>query len=223
MKRARRISAASVLAIALVLSVTACTRTPGTDADPVTSAPTCSQLLTTAVDHARSESGDIDAVMQALMDNCSNEYEIATEYLSNARDSEFGIESCEELLDYGIRAEAVRLLERDGWCSYGVSDPVAPAPEWPEGGLGWDNARAYAGTVQRVCGPLMSMRQTEDGTFVNLGRDYPSPDRFTVIFWDFYLDPIPADATICGNGEIYLYEGVAQMEMWDPAGLEIWR
>lgn len=36
------------------------------------------------------------------------------------------------------------------------------------------------------------------------------------------LQPITADATICGSGEIYLYEGVvAQMEMWDPGVLEI--
>lgn len=212
-----------MLTFAVALSGTACSRNLGSNASSVSSAPTCSQLLTAAVNYAQSESGDINAVMQALMDDCSSEYEIATDYLSNARDSEFSIESCEELLDYDIRPESVRLLERDGWCSYGETESVAVAPEWPEGGLGWDNARSYAGTVQRVCGPLMSMRQTEDGTFVNLGRDYPSPDRFTVIFWDYYLDPIPADATICGNGEIYLYDGVAQMEMWDPSALEIWR
>lgn len=101
--------------------------------------------------------------------------------------------------------------------------PPAPDP-YPEGGMGWDVARQYAGTVQRVCGPLMSIRETGDGTFVNVGRDYPSADRFTFIFWDIYLEPIPPDAMICGTGEIYLYEGiVAQMEMWDPTELEIWR
>lgn len=90
--------------------------------------------------------------------------------------------------------------------------------------MGWDVAHQYAGTVQRVCGPLMSVRETGDGTFVNVGRDYPSADRFTFIFWDIYLQPIPSGSVICGTGEIYLYEGVvAQMEMWDPAALEIWR
>lgn len=90
--------------------------------------------------------------------------------------------------------------------------------------MGWDVARQYAGTVQRVCGPLMSVRETSDGTFINVGRDYPSADRFTFIFWDMYLEPIPSDAVVCGTGEIYLYEGVvAQIEMWDPSALEIWR
>jgi len=103
------------------------------------------------------------------------------------------------------------------------ADPPATDP-YPEGGMGWDVARQYAGTVQRVCGPLMSVRETADGTFVNVGRDYPSADRFTFIFWDTYLQPIPSDAMVCGTGEIYLYEGVvAQIEMWDPAALEIWR
>ncbi|MGA1827541.1 hypothetical protein [Microbacterium sp.] len=69
----------------------------------------------------------------------------------------------------------------------------------------------------------MSARQTDDGTFVNVGQDYPSADRFTFIFWDLSLDPIDAGATLCGSGEIYLYDGVAQMEMGDPGALEIWR
>ena len=65
--------------------------------------------------------------------------------------------------------------------------------------------------------------ETDDGTFVNVGQDYPSASRFTFIFWDTYLEPIDPGATICGSGGIYLYEGVAQIEMWDTAALEIWR
>ncbi|MGV9195292.1 hypothetical protein ACQ143_13180 [Microbacterium sp. MC2] len=185
--------------------------------------PSCSQLLSAAISYERSGTGDVDSVMQALSDACSNEYDIAVDYLSNAIDSEFKIDSCEELLGYNMREESVALLEEDGYCTFGVTELPA-AEEWPDGGLGWDRARENAGTVQRVCGPLMSVRETADGTFVNVGRDYPSADRFTFIFWDVSLQPIEADATICGSGEIYLYEGVvAQMEMWDPGALEIWR
>ena len=72
---------------------------------------------------------------------------------------------------------------------YGAAE-TAVGSEWPDGGLGWDRAREHAGTVQRVCGPLMSVRDTDDGTFVNVGRDYPAADRFTFIFWDIYLEPI---------------------------------
>ena len=218
MKAPLRITVASLLALAVVASATACTRASGS----ASSAPSCSQLLTAAVGYERSGSGDIDSTMQALSDNCSDEYEIAADYLSNATDSEFRIDSCVQLLDYGVRAEAVTLLEEDGLCTFGESEPPAD-PEWPEGGLGWDTAREHAGTVQRVCGPLMSARETADGTFVNVGRDYPSADRFTFIFWDVSLVPIEPGATVCGSGEIYLYDGVTQMEMWDPGALEIWR
>jgi len=201
--------------------MTACTRTSSASSNYP--APSCSQLLTSAIAHERQGTGDINATMQALTDNCSDEYEIAVDYLANSNDSEFSIDSCDELLGYGVRAESVALLEEDGRCTFGDSEAVTGGQEWPEGGLGWDRAREYAGTVQRVCGPLMSARETVDGTFVNVGRDYPSADRFTFIFWDTYLEPISSGATICGSGEIYLYNGVAQMAMQNPSSLEIWR
>lgn len=215
-----RIAVAPPIAMTLVALLTACTSVSGSGSANV--APSCSQLLTAAVQYERSGAGDTNAIMQTLSDDCSDEYEIAVDYVSNATDSAFAIDSCDELLGYGVRAESVALLEQDGRCSFGLSEaPVDPG--WPEGGLGWDTARKHAGTVQRVCGPLMSARQTEDGTFVNVGQDYPSADRFTFIFWDLYLDPIDPGATLCGSGQIYLYDGVAQMEMSDPGALEIWR
>ncbi|WP_265160501.1 hypothetical protein [Homoserinimonas sedimenticola] len=204
----------------LIASTTACTR--ASYADSAYSAPSCSQLLASAIAYERSGTGDIDSTLQALTDHCSNEYEIAVDYLSNSTDGAFRIDSCEELLNYRVRSEAVRLLEQDGQCSFGGTD-IAVGPEWPDGGLGWNSAREHSGTVQRVCGPLMSARETGDGTFLNIGQDYPSAGRFTIIFWDIYLQPIEHGVTLCGTGEIYLYEGVAQMEMWDPAALEIWQ
>ncbi|WP_409047086.1 hypothetical protein AB2L57_10875 [Microbacterium sp. HA-8] len=208
----------ALVAIATVVSTTACTSVSSSS----TQAASCSQLLAGAIAYERSGTGDIDSTMQTLSDSCSDEYEIAVDYLSNSADSAFSIDSCDELIGYGVREESVALLEQDGRCSFGQAEAAAD-PEWPDGGLGWDHAREHAGTVQRVCGPLMSVRDTDDGTFVNVGRDYPSADRFTFIFWDIYLEPIETGATVCGSGEIYLYEGVvAQMEMRDPGALEIW-
>lgn len=220
-----RIVGVAVMLVAAVATVAACTSRPYSSDPP---APSCSELLTAAISYEQSRVGDIDSILQTLTENCSDEYEIAVDYLAHARPSKFRDGSCEELIDFGMREEAVALLSRDGHCSYGSTGDgeavPAAADQWPEGGLGWDLSRDQAGTVQRVCGPLMSTRETNDGTFVNVGRDYPSADRFTFIFWDVYLDPIEAGATICGTGEIYLYDGVvAQMEMWDPGALEIWR
>lgn len=165
----------------------------------------------------------MDFILQALADDCSDEYDSATDYVSNATDGAFSIDSCDKLVEYGVREESVVLLEEDGRCSFGQAE-AAVGPEWPEGGLGWDRAREHGGTVQRVCGPLMSIRETDDGTFVNVGQDYPSADRFAFVFWDVFLDPIDPGVTVCGSGEIFLYDDVvAQMEMWDPKALEIWR
>ncbi|MBF0671786.1 MAG: hypothetical protein IR160_04285 [Salinibacterium sp.] len=215
------IATALVFAVALVAPLTACAHPPSSA--PGNSELNCSQLLTSAIAYERSGSGDIDSVLQALSDHCSNEYEIAVDFLANSTDSAFSIDSCEQLLEYGTRRESVTLLEQDGRCTFGGgAGGAVVGPEWPEGGLGWDAAGQYAGTIQRVCGPLISARETADGTFLNIGQDYPSPTRFTIIFWDLYLQPIQPGATLCGSGEIYLYNGVAQMEMRDPAALEIW-
>lgn len=215
-----RLTAATLAVLATCTTTTACT--PSSNS-AVRTAPACSELLSAAVSYERSGRGDIDSTLQALSDGCSDEYEIAVDYISNSGDGPFSIDSCEELIGYGVREESVALLEQDGGCSYGGTE-VAVGIDWPDGGVGWDDARDLAGTVQRVCGPLMSVRETADGTFVNIGRDYPDADRFTFIFWDIYMEGIEPDAIVCGTGEIYLYEGVvAQMELWDPTALEIWR
>lgn len=159
--------------------------------------------------------------MDTLSGECSDSYDIATDYLMHSTDNEYRIESCDELADYRVREEAIALLAQDGRCTYAPEAPAAD--EWPDGGLGWDDARDHVGTVQRVCGPLVSARETEDGTFLNLGRDYPSSDRFTIIFWNTYLEPITTPAILCGRGSVYLYEGVTQMEMTSPSDLEIWQ
>lgn len=221
-----RVAAALLVGVALAVSTTACAGATENSSNRDT--PTCSSLLDAVIQYERSGMGDIDSAIQSLSENCSDAYDIAVDYISAPTDAAYRIESCDELLDYGVRSEAVDLLAEDGTCTFEgatpLSAPPAPVePAWPEGGLGWNEARSHAGSVQRVCGPLMSVRDTEDGTFVNVGQDYPSIDRFTFVFWDIYLEPISPDAVICGTGEIYLYDGVAQLEMWDPTALEIWR
>ncbi len=224
--RATRTIVATLVAAATASLVSACSTGShfASSGSSAQTAPSCSQLLDAAIAHERyGTGGDIDRILQSLQDYCSVEYDIAVDYLVISAGHAGGSQPCSELLGFGLRPESVSLAEQDGVCSSAA--PAAPvAPAWPDGGLGWDEAGAYAGSVQRVCGPLMSVRETEYGTFVNVGRDYPSANRFTFIFWDIYLEPIAAGAIICGRGQISLYEGVvAQIEMWDPGALEIWR
>lgn len=177
---------------------------------------------------------------------CGTEMENYTRFVDARSTARLAGNDCTGLGER-IDAELLAQLESFGECDgepladgYEASDRPAPTPPvdvpapdtpvilekplWPGGpAIGWNEAAAHAGTTQRVCGPLRSVRATPDGTFVNVGKDYPSDDRFTFIFWDVELTSITPGSTICGRGSIYLYDGgVAQMEMRDPAALELW-
>ncbi|MCP2032187.1 hypothetical protein L1277_002286 [Okibacterium sp. HSC-33S16] len=93
----------------------------------------------------------------------------------------------------------------------------------PGGGIAWNDAAAYAGTTQRVCGPLAGTGNSSDDVFVNLGRDYPDPGRFQIVVWDVgALEPIRGGVTVCTAGVITLYNGVAQIELESPELIEIY-
>lgn len=108
-----------------------------------------------------------------------------------------------------------------------ISEPrtsETPAkPVWPGGdAISWNEAGAHVGTVQRVCGPLVSVRDDDHGVYLNIGHDYPNIRRFTVIFWNVaWIDPIDSGATICTTGDIINYEGVAQIHT-APENAEVW-
>lgn len=169
-----------------------------------------------------------------MASQCPDEFGVFIDFIGIRDMAELtGMDQCSDLRDFGIERDAIALAEARGLCIAGSSTSAEPAPivaepeqsnYWPEGGLGWNEARDYAGSYQRVCGPLKGVRGSEDGVFVNIGADYPSGDRFTFVIWgDWWLEPIDSDAVICAEGEIYLYGGVGQMEFRAPDALEIWQ
>ena len=91
----------------------------------------------------------------------------------------------------------------------------------------WDDAVSVVGESATVCGPLVSARydSSSRATFLNLGEDYPDPDRFTIVVWgsspqgSALLDDPPVGLETCGSGEVSLYQGVAQIEMSSTSGL----
>lgn len=119
--------------------------------------------------------------------------------------------------------------EPAGWSEPVLTDPPA-APEpvvqaetQPGGGISWDQAAANVGTSQRVCGPLVGSGYSYDDAFLNLGLDYPSQGRFQIVVWDIgELEPIAFGSTLCTSGVISSYEGVAQIELYDPSLIEIY-
>ena len=63
----------------------------------------------------------------------------------------------------------------------------------------------------------------EDDVFLNLGLDYPDPDRFQIVVWDVgVLEPIDLGATLCVKGKISLYHGVPQITLKDPSRIKIY-
>ena len=93
----------------------------------------------------------------------------------------------------------------------------------PGGGLAWNEAAAHVGEVQRVCGPLVTVRNSTDDVFLNVGRDYPSKSRFTIVLWDIGgIEPIASGVTVCTTGLITSYQGIAQIELRDASAVEIW-
>ncbi len=94
----------------------------------------------------------------------------------------------------------------------------SPTPDVCPGAVSWDQALNYVGQEITIIGPVMSTAWASESrgkpTFLNIGRAYPDPERFTVLLWidaRFRFDQPPeemyADQTICVTGVVEIYEG----------------
>ena len=176
-----------LLAALLPILMSACSTVGSSSGSPVSlddrPSMNCDELSAAVIERARSgdTAGFINQQIDQLSKNCPDEYNIAIDYMSTAAiASNWDIRPCDDLEADGLHPEAIRLLYADGLCT---SEPLIEAQFWPENGLGWNEAADYVGTYQRVCGPLMSVIATVDGIFFNIGKDYPSVERFTFIVW----------------------------------------
>jgi hypothetical protein len=90
-------------------------------------------------------------------------------------------------------------------------------------GLNWNEAKSWAGEFKVVCGPVVDTAYASGSsgkpTFLNIGRSYPDPERFTVVIWDGNRANFPRQPEnyylgkdICVDGLIELYKGGAQIE-----------
>lgn len=218
----RLISAIGAAAV-LVLGVAGCSRV-GYSNQVSASTLSCDQASASAIQHERLDAAGstIDRELQYLADNCPDAYEITIDYLSSrARVSPHEIQSCADWSNR-IRAEAVELLRVEGLCQDALLANGAP-PATIADGLSWDAAAEYVGTEQRVCGPITTIRTDDDDVFLNLGRDYPDPARFTIIIWDVgEVERLPAGTELCATGLVSSYDGVAQIELSDIGAVEVW-
>lgn len=119
----------------------------------------------------------------------------------------------------------------------GLWDPARaekPSGEKPAaaGVVDWSDAGDHVGqrvTVSgRVAGTHYASGSNGRPTFLNIGRDHPDPDRFTVVIWGdnrgrFSSAPesMYAGKTVRVTGEMSLYRGGAQIVVDDPGQIEV--
>lgn len=164
--------------------------------------------------------------MQFLMDNCPPEYDAVTGFIAaKIQIASSGFQPCEAWPSL-VGEAATALLRAEGMCEDGapaVSGGDIGANGQPGGGIPWSEAASYVGSTQRVCGPLRSQRPWQDSVFLNIGLDYPDPGRFAIVLWEVgSVEQLSPGVTICTEGLITSYEGVAQIELYDHTRVEIW-
>ena len=93
--------------------------------------------------------------------------------------------------------------------------------------INWNEADSYIDEFVTVCGPVVSayFATSTNGqpTFLNIGKEYPDPERFTALIWGRDLENFPFNPdeyyigkTICVQGFIEEYKGTLEVEVTDP-------
>ena len=104
--------------------------------------------------------------------------------------------------------------------------------ELPPGSVSWSEAKYYIGERTTVCGPVVDATWASGSngkpTFLNLGKPYPDPDRFTVVIWIQYRSNFAQapesyylGKTICVTGLLVPYDDIAEIEVKYPSEIEI--
>ena len=98
--------------------------------------------------------------------------------------------------------------------------------------ISWSDAGNFVNQSKTVCGPVVrtTFAQTTNGqpTFLDLGRTYPDPARFSVLIWGNQRANFPSapetlyrGKTICVTGKIVTYQGTLEMEVRTPSQIQI--
>ena len=96
--------------------------------------------------------------------------------------------------------------------------------------IDWENAAQYVGQRVTIRGPVVASHFAEAGdgqpTFLDIGRSYPDPARFTVVIWgrDRPNFPNPPDQAyrsrqVCVTGLVDTAMGSPGIEIRSPGGI----
>ncbi len=106
-----------------------------------------------------------------------------------------------------------------------------PATAPPASAISWDKAKYHIGERTTVYGAVVDTRWASGSkgkpTFLNVGKPYSDPDRFTVVIWIDYRANFPQapevyylGKTIYVTGLITEYNGIPQIEVTDPSQIQ---
>ena len=107
----------------------------------------------------------------------------------------------------------------------------APSTDCTANGIPWNEAKYHVGERTTVYGLVVDTHYaiTSSGqpTFLNLGKSYPDPSRFTVVIWGRNRTNFPSapesyyyGKDICVTGLITTYEGIPQIEVSNPSQIQ---
>ncbi|MBM3131011.1 MAG: hypothetical protein FJ009_20585 [Chloroflexi bacterium] len=110
--------------------------------------------------------------------------------------------------------------------------PIVASPDFGPDTVSWNDAKNFVGQTKTVCGNVMrtTFAESTNGqpTYLDLGRTYPDPSRFSVVIWGNQRAnfPTPPETlyrgkTICVNGAVRTYQGVPQIEVRSPAQVQV--
>lgn len=109
-----------------------------------------------------------------------------------------------------------------------TTEPTTEAEKHPDA-IAWKKAYGHVGETVTIKGTVKGIFQSTGSngspTFINIGRDYPENGRVTVVVWEENLpnfDNLYAyeGEKVYVTGEIYMYDGVAQIEASDQSQIE---
>lgn len=102
----------------------------------------------------------------------------------------------------------------------------------PDEAIEWSKAYQHVGEVVTLYGKVVDAEYatTSNGrpTFLDIGASYPNSDRLSVVIWgedraSFSSSPekMYRDKTIAVTGEVYIYEGVCNIEVSSPRQIQV--
>jgi len=112
-----------------------------------------------------------------------------------------------------------------------ISPGEVPEGIIPSQAIPWDEAKYHIAERTTVYGAVVDTHWASGSkgkpTFLNIGKPYPDPDRFTVVIWVDYRANFPQapevyylGKTIYVTGLITEYNGIPQIEVKDPSQIQ---